>query len=822
MDCPRCHGSVTASDNFCSRCGARLVTDESHGGTSSDDSAKYGSRDIFDCIKDVSASEWKTRFAQVVADGVPGMVAYWSSDLHCRFANRAYLEWFGRKPNEVIGLHIRDLLGDKLFQANERYINGALSGVAQSFERTLTKADGSQRHTWAQYVPDVVEGAVNGFYVLVSDITELKRTQEALRVSEAEARRLAVVAARTHSAVILTDAAGRIEWVNEGFVRMSGYELDEIIGRAPGSFLKGPASDPEIGRQMRRAVEEGRDFQVEIVNYDKNGRRFWVHIDAQPIYDELGNVTQFMAIESDITERKQAEDLLRSNELRLRLALEVAGMLSWDWTVGINQVVHSQDYGAYFGLPDTGPVVPNDDTSLEPVHPDDRAALKSAFADSLETGVDFQFEFRGPIRAGEPTWYVTRGRFLKARNDQPRRMLGITQDVTLRKRAEESLRRSHEELERQVQFRTQELKISERRYRELVESTADAIFVKQDGVITFANSAFLRIIGIASTNDVLGRSPYEFIYADSRRVVRERVEILRTAGRVMPPVEVSYLRCDGTTVPVELTAVSFDDCGAVAVQVIARDLRERKSAESQVMQLREELAHAIRLGTMGEMASGLAHELNQPLAALRLYTSEAVELGTPFASRDLQKCLTRIDELSFRAGEIIRRMRAFVGRRPLQREHADVNQLIDEVLDLLSSDLRRSRITTDLTLTERLPRIFADKIQIQQVLVNLIRNAIESMTQLGNDHHRLAITTDRNGDSVRVRISDSGHGLDSAIAAKLFEPFQSTKPMGLGLGLTICRNLIDAHGGLIGAESNPTAGMTFFFSIPASADGQDG
>lgn len=818
MDCPRCHGFVATSDNFCSRCGTRLISDESHGGVSCDDRADVGFRHNLERTGDEGTFEWKERLARVVADGVPGMVAYWDSNLRCRFANRAYIEWFGRKPIEVVGMHIRDLLGDKLFQANEGYILGALSGVAQSFERTLTKADGSKGHTWAQYVPDVISGVVNGFYVLVSDITELKRTQEALRASEAEARKLAVVAARTNNAVILTDAAGRIEWVNEGFVRMSGYELDEIIGLTPGSFLRGPASDPEISRQMRRAVEAGHEFEVEIVNYDKTGRPFWVHIDAQPIFEENGKVKQFMAIESDITARKQAEDQLRSNELRLRLALEVAGMLSWEWTVGTNQVVHSQDYGAYFGLPETGPVVPNDDTSLEPVHPDDRAGLQAAFAHSLETGLDFQFEFRGSNRVGKATWYVTRGRFLKTRTGQPRRMLGITQDVTLHKRAEESLRRSHEELERQVHVRTHELKISERRYRELVESTADAIFVKQDGIVTFANSAFLRVIGIASTKEVLGRSPYDFIHADSRRVVRERIEILRSAGRVMPPVEVSYLRCDGTTVPVELTAVSFDDCGALAVQVIARDLRERKSAESQVMQLREELAHAIRLGTMGEMASGLAHELNQPLAALRLYTSEAVELGTRFAFPELRKCLTKIDDLSFRAGEIIRRMRAFIGRRPLQREHADVNQLIDEVLALLSHDLCRSQITTDLTLTEQLPSIFADKIEIQQVLVNLIRNAIESMLELGNDQRRLGIATDRDGDCVRVRISDSGHGLDPAIAAKLFEPFQSTKPMGLGLGLTICRNLIDAHGGLIGAESNPTAGTTFFFSIPSSVD----
>jgi len=797
MDCSCCKAQVVEEARFCSHCGTRL--------------AGNGGRHL---AQEATSVAWHERLARLVADGVPGMVAYWTSELRCLFANRAYLEWFGRDPKEVIGLRIDELLGANLFRANESYIRGALNGIPQRFERTLTKADGTIGHTWAQYVPDVNDGRVHGFFVLVSDITELKKTQEALRASETEARKLAVVASRTHNAVTLTDAAGRIEWLNEGFVRMTGYTLDEVRGRNFGSFLKGPATDPNVSAALWEALADGREFNGELINYDKSGRLYWVRIEAQPIFGDDGTLTHFMTIESDVTAQKQAEELLRLNESRLRLALEVAGMLSWDWTVGTNEVFYSQDYGAYFGLAATGPVVPNDETSLQTVHPDDRRPLQAAFEDALKGKCEFQFEFRGPPCGGEPTWYVTRGQFVRDVGDRSRRMIGITQDVTLQKRAEESLRRSHEDLERQVLVRTTNLKRSESQYRELVESTADAIFVKQSGRITFANSAFLRMIGAASLNDVLGRNPFDFIHPDSHRVVREHLRQLREAGRSMPYVEAKYVRSDAATIPVEIMGAAFDDCGTVAIQVIARDLSERKRAEVQVTTLRDELAHATRLGTMGELASGLAHELNQPLAALRLYASEAIELSGSFELQSLRECLLRIDDQANRAGEIIRSMRALISRRPLEREPADINGLLGEVLALLDNDLRTHRIIMELDLAENLPEISVEKIQIQQVLINLICNAVESMIQPDDAPRRMSITTSLDTRSIRVRIADSGSGICPTIAAKLFEPFQSTKPKGLGLGLTICRNLIDAHGGSIGAEPVSARGTTFYFTLP--------
>lgn len=175
------------------------------------------------------------------------------------------------------------------------------------------------------------------------------------------------------------------------------------------------------------------------------------------------------------------------------------------------------------------------------------------------------------------------------------------------------------------------------------------------------------------------------------------------------------------------------------------------------------------------------------------------------------------DRETFSSREIIRRMRAFVTSRPLGREPADINQLLREVLPILENELRHARITLELSLAEPLPAALADGVQIQQILINLVRNAIDAMTGLEDGRRRLSIGTKFGSGQVRIVVGDTGPGLDPKIAANLFQPFQSTKPTGLGLGLAICRTLIQAHGGQIGVEATTPRGTTFYFSLPALA-----
>ena len=242
--------------------------------------------------------------------------------------------------------------------------------------------------------------------------------------------------------------------------------------------------------------------------------------------------------------------------------------------------------------------------------------------------------------------------------------------------------------------------------------------------------------------------------------------------------------------------------------------RERNKAIEQSVTLREQLAHIARVGTLGEMAAGLAHELNQPLTAMHFEASAVLE--APAAdSAAMRQALETIADQSLRAGEIVRRMRTFARRTDARREPTQLAPLIREVLALLAHELRLNGVTTDATLDD-VPPVLVDRIEVQQVLVNLIRNAVEAMTHTALRERFLTIDMRRTNDRVRVSVGDSGQGIDPDIAPRLFHPFQSTKPAGLGLGLSICQSLIEAHGGRMGTEPKTGPGAVFFFELPAA------
>jgi len=220
----------------------------------------------------------------------------------------------------------------------------------------------------------------------------------------------------------------------------------------------------------------------------------------------------------------------------------------------------------------------------------------------------------------------------------------------------------------------------------------------------------------------------------------------------------------------------------------------------------------------GDASSGLAHELNQPLTSLCLYANAAQTLAEVSGSKHLTECLNRIGALSIRAGDIIRRIRAFVSHRSTSCTEQDTNVLIDDVLDLLEGELRKSGVQLVCDFHDELPPIEVDGIQIQQIVVNLVRNALEAMANIEPKSRTLTISTRSLRDELYVHITDTGPGIDPAIATNLYHPFHTTKDNGLGLGLAICRILIEAHRGRIECSSEPQGGTTFSFVLPYAVE----
>ncbi len=248
------------------------------------------------------------------------------------------------------------------------------------------------------------------------------------------------------------------------------------------------------------------------------------------------------------------------------------------------------------------------------------------------------------------------------------------------------------------------------------------------------------------------------------------------------------------------------------------DITERKQAELEIVQQRNELAHVGRVSTMGQLASTLAHELNQPLGAI-LRNAEAAELfllSNPPDLEEVREILADIRKDDQRAGEVIDRMRALLKRRGLEHTTLDIAELVDDVVPMVHPDAVSRRVRLDIEVPRNLPSVRGDRVHLQQVLLNLILNGMDAMSEVPAETRRLVVRA-RQADprTIEVAVADAGHGVPAEKFARLFEPFFTTKPNGMGLGLPISSTIIVAHGGRIWAENSP-AGATFYFTVPVS------
>jgi len=273
----------------------------------------------------------------------------------------------------------------------------------------------------------------------------------------------------------------------------------------------------------------------------------------------------------------------------------------------------------------------------------------------------------------------------------------------------------------------------------------------------------------------------------------------------------------GETVGTAIKSKQGDTLGFIGV---IRDISERQRVEEQARQHQAELAHMARLNTMGEMATGIAHELNQPLAAIANYAAASCKMldsGNQNPEK-LVAALTATQMQAERASAIIRRLRKFVKKQQPQKTLLNLNELIDNVLKFMEYDINKHRISVNLSLDPQLRQVFADVIQIEQVVVNLLRNSIEAMEPLSIDPREINIRTYLNQEAmVQTEIADTGPGIDTHTLFKVFEPFFTTKgSKGMGLGLSISRSIIEAHEGKLWAKSEAGSGAIFYFTLPAA------
>jgi len=362
------------------------------------------------------------------------------------------------------------------------------------------------------------------------------------------------------------------------------------------------------------------------------------------------------------------------------------------------------------------------------------------------------------------------------------------------------------------------LRQSEQRYRSLVEHSPDAILVvAHDGRIAYLNDAFARLLGASERKDLLGRAFLDFVRSDDRAQVARRTCEMLDQGRPTPLMEQQLIRLDGAPVDVEVAGIPCVYDGSPAIQRIVRDITERRQSQEDARQRLAELTHVTRLTTMGELVSELAHEINQPLYAISNFAEACLNRfrAGSIDQAEISSWIEKIATQANRAGGILRRVGQFLRKSPPRQVVVDMNELIRGVLELLQFDLRQGHVMLAQSLSERLPPVKVDSIQIEQVLVNLIRNAIEAMADNPRGNRPLQVRTQFvPPERIRIAVQDAGRGIDPSQKSRLFEPFFTTKSDGMGMGLAISNSIIQSHGGTLEAISNPDRGLTFQFTLP--------
>jgi two-component system, LuxR family, sensor kinase FixL len=346
------------------------------------------------------------------------------------------------------------------------------------------------------------------------------------------------------------------------------------------------------------------------------------------------------------------------------------------------------------------------------------------------------------------------------------------------------------------------------------------VVIDLTGTIVSVNSAVENIFGFTA-EELIGNSVNLLLPINLRKKQDYylekylRIFIPKAIGHIR---EVEGLRKDGSLVPLDMTIAEFPLDGVQYFSGIVRDVSARKLQEQQEREHLEKLAHVTRLGLMGEMASGIAHEVNQPLSAVVNYTQTCLRFlqnENPNLEK-ISETMLKANQQALKAGQIIHNMREFVKTRKIRRSTVDINELIYDAISLFESDFKQHLIEMRFELTKSLPYVFIDRVQIEQVILNLIRNSIDALKEMPQFTQRqLSIESSLTPVKyIEIRVKDNGPGLTAIQREKILTPFFTTKASGMGMGLSISRSLVEAHHGTLHFNSKEDKGTTFYFTLP--------
>jgi PAS domain S-box-containing protein len=629
---------------------------------------------------------------RAVTNAVPALISFFDAGYVCRFANDFHNEWFGRSPQSLIGLHMREFLGPEAFASRAPYLARASAGETVSFDAKVPIPSGEWRYAAISYIPRMGASGFEGFYVLVFDMT--RRKQEMVGMLDL-----------AHDAICLHKLDGTVIFWNAGCEEAYGWTREEAVGQQIGALTQCRFPIP-LEELQRRLLEENH-WDGEIVRTHRDGTEHVIDARWSLRKDYAGNPVEVLEMGRDITASRRAEADLQRSEYRYRNVFQAMAVSFWELD--------------FSGV---------------------RAMLKGL----KESGVtDFRAHF-----AANP---------------------GLIRTVM-----------------------------------ELTE-------------VVDVNEKSLQLLGGGASREQLLGNVSRYWPVASEPIFAESV-FASIEGKPHYEADTRLLTLDGKELDVHFTCCypqRGDSAGHGLIGIL--DITERVRAHNELTRAQSQLAHAARISTLGELSASIAHEVNQPLTAA-VTNAEASLRWLNRAEPDIDEAKAAIGRMisqAKRASDIIARIRAMSTNRAPEKTRFPCRGLVDDAVAILRRELADHQVRLRVILGNSLPDIEGDRVQLQQVVINLMVNAIQALGQIEDTRRALTVRLLPEMDRVMLDIEDNGPGVAPEHAARLFNAFFTTKADGMGMGLSICKSIVESHGGTIVLLPAAPQGALFRATLPASA-----
>ena len=743
------------------------------------------------------------RQLRAIVDNIPAMIAIHNESGELELENRPAQEYHGRLPNDTRQSETADVIHPDdvpAFLAATQH--ALLTGRPLELEQRLRGGDGVYRwfHVRSRRSRADYDGATR-WYTVGTDIHDRKTAEEGLRRTET---RLFEVQRLSRTGAWRYDLATGIVESSPEIQRVYAAEAGDDISRPSFWFDRiHPEDRSRVQAQFEQCLHEKTDYQAGYRIVLPDGSIRYQYATGHPVTNDAGDLVEFVGASMDMTEhwlaateRSLAEEALRESERHSRLIVDsIPGLFGLLTADGHLQFLNRQivDYTGMTleelkqrGVSDT-------------IHPEDLPHVKQVFTQSIVAGNPYEMVWRFRRSDGVYLWFQNNGFPVRDTSGQIVSWCVLMTDIDERKRAEDALQKSEE------------------RWRTVFENSAIGVALTDlSGCYLATNSAYQNMLGY-SDEEINQFTFLELTHEDYRESNWQLVMELIEGKRTQFQIEKQYRRKDGNFIWVRnnVSLVPGTKSMSRFIMALSEDITERKRTEETLRRAQAELAQVARVASLGEMTASIAHEVNQPLAAV-VANGHACLRWLSSSPPNLPKAVEaaqRIVKDGKDAGEVVRRVRALFKRTLVDKVLLDLGEVIGEALRLLDSYPTRAHVSLDVALEPGLPPVFADRVQLQQLLLNLMVNALEALEPVSGRVKHLSVRSTRAEEhQAVVQISDNGIGLKDFVAA--FEPFVTTKPEGMGLGLAICRSIVAAHEGTLSAERNAGFGTTFTVTLP--------